>query len=86
MEGNYLKCNKCGMEIPDESLFCLECGNKIENTKNFCRNCGLEFKEGTKFCIRCGEKVGFEICLLTDFFRLYINFLSWYVKCLFFVV
>lgn len=31
--GEYMFCNKCGNEIPDNTKFCSYCGNKISNIK-----------------------------------------------------
>ena len=59
-------CNKCGNEIPDDSVVCLYCGQKFENTSGIkriqlkCKNCGGTLTVDTEsqdvICPYCGAK------------------------------
>ncbi len=51
-----MRCNNCGREIADDSLFCSECGSKIFQA-NTCKNCGSILNEGAAFCQNCGTPV-----------------------------
>lgn len=59
LEGEKIKCNKCGNTIPKGAKFCLECGEKVKIFKNTdmvtCPNCKKEVVKG-KFCLECGFK------------------------------
>ena len=59
LEGEKIKCNKCGNAIPKGAKFCLECGEKIEFSKDndmvTCPNCKREVVKA-KFCLECGFK------------------------------
>lgn len=50
------KCNNCGLELPDEAMFCLKCGTKLEK-KLFCSNCNKELPKDAIFCMYCGKEV-----------------------------
>lgn len=53
-----MKCEKCGNEIADNSVFCDNCGNKLpEQQKKFCGNCGVEINNDAEFCGNCGFSV-----------------------------
>lgn len=53
-----MKCNRCGAELKDGSLFCSECGNKIEAQQpKFCQACGHALTLGSKFCPECGAPI-----------------------------
>lgn len=50
-----MKCEKCGKEISDNSVFCNNCGSKLdERQKKFCGNCGIELHSNAEFCGNCG--------------------------------
>lgn len=51
-----MKCQNCGAELQDGSLFCRECGCRVE-TKRFCRDCGKQVDINAKFCSYCGALV-----------------------------
>lgn len=56
------KCEKCGSELEEGSMFCDRCGapvSKKEEPKpkrQFCFKCGYELEVGSLFCDRCGAK------------------------------
>lgn len=53
-----MKCEKCGNEIADNSVFCDNCGNKLpKQQKKFCGNCGAEIHNDAEFCGNCGFSV-----------------------------
>lgn len=49
-------CNKCGNNIPDNSVFCGNCGNKISNNL-FCSKCGSPISSTSTFCGNCGSSI-----------------------------
>ena len=50
------KCNYCGAEIADDSLFCTECGKPI-SPDNICPHCGASVNDGDAFCQSCGKRI-----------------------------
>lgn len=46
-----MKCQKCQLDNPQDSKFCLECGQKLELG---CPECGKALPIGAKFCNECG--------------------------------
>lgn len=48
------KCYNCGIELPDDCLFCTECGKPISQD-NVCPYCGASVNEGDVFCQNCGK-------------------------------
>ena len=64
-----MKCNKCGEENKDDSVFCGICGNKLENgTTNisipdtiYCTKCGRKIESCYKICPNCKSAVHFKI-------------------------
>lgn len=61
-------CNKCGVDLPDGSHFCMKCGEPVTTTRattDFvittatlgCSGCGAELADGAQFCSRCGKSV-----------------------------
>ena len=52
------KCQNCGVENIDESVFCRRCGTEIEEINPFvCTKCEFENTEDSLFCIKCGTKL-----------------------------
>lgn len=54
------KCQNCGFENEDVSLFCSECGTKLEEKvekeiQRFCQHCGSAVEPGHLFCAECGK-------------------------------
>ena len=59
------KCNDCGKEVPEDSVFCQYCGSKNivvipekqEKQRSFkkCMDCGEELPDDSKFCQYCGS-------------------------------
>lgn len=52
-------CNKCGMEIQGDAMFCPNCGNRVDaaipqGNVMFCPNCGTENSVEDAFCKECG--------------------------------
>ena len=60
---NIIKCERCGAEVPNDSLFCSACGNPIPKRTApkppanavICPSCGNQVKKETMFCIYCGQ-------------------------------
>ena len=59
-------CQKCGIAVDDDAVFCEFCGTKLEipqpkvETKDiprFCSQCGKPLIEGARFCVNCGNKI-----------------------------
>lgn len=51
---SYVKCYKCGSNVPNTSKFCPECGTNLES--RICE-CGNKLLPDAKFCPECGKKV-----------------------------
>lgn len=51
------KCQSCGYENTDASLFCAECGTKLQEkpVQKFCQHCGSEVEADALFCGECGK-------------------------------
>ena len=52
-----MKCNVCGIVLPDNARFCGVCGTEqIQQpvTKNTCIHCGMELEADIHFCPQCG--------------------------------
>lgn len=52
-----MRCSKCGIALPDDSVFCSGCGAKIKRNVVVCQKCGAELPAGSEFCNRCGTAV-----------------------------
>ena len=59
-------CPGCGVELPQETLFCPKCGTKQlppkqkeeeKAVENCCPACKKEVEPGTVFCPYCGNKI-----------------------------
>lgn len=60
-----MRCQFCGVEIPDDSAFCPECGKMQEKSTEqrdtrempgFCEYCGARLEPGAAFCAVCGKR------------------------------
>lgn len=57
-------CEKCGAQIPSDSMFCEKCGRPVtpeqpmQPQKVYCQKCGKELETGARFCDKCGAQVG----------------------------
>ena len=56
---SFIKCSKCGLQIPAESTFCQYCGAKNESADGLheCPQCGMSIPEGSLFCQYCGAEI-----------------------------
>ena len=61
-----IRCQSCGAELPQGTLFCSVCGTKIEQEQpqpqqpengTFCTKCGAPMQADSNFCTACGAKV-----------------------------
>jgi hypothetical protein len=57
-----LKCQSCGTDNDDDSLFCEACGKPFpppieKSAVKLCKNCGKEIKQDDTFCSNCGYAV-----------------------------
>lgn len=61
-------CNKCGVDLPDGSQFCMKCGEPVTTTGSRtdfvittatlgCSGCGAKLTDGAQFCSRCGKSI-----------------------------
>lgn len=60
----YVRCEKCGTEVPITAAFCSGCGMRMNTPIPvpvqdvlLCANCGAALSAGTKFCTKCGTPV-----------------------------
>ncbi len=49
-----MKCNECGFENQEGSLFCSKCGTRLAAD---CPNCGKTVPSGARFCNYCGQSL-----------------------------
>ena len=56
---SFIKCSKCGLQIPAESTFCQYCGAKNESADGLheCPQCGMSIPEDSLFCQYCGVEI-----------------------------
>ncbi len=52
---NVLKCDKCGREVAENSLYCPSCGTAVEGTIKC--ECGAVNNLEAEFCSSCGKKL-----------------------------
>lgn len=53
-----MKCNHCGLEIPDDSKFCGACGKQTQAAgETVCPSCAAKATAGQQFCVKCGAKL-----------------------------
>lgn len=64
-----MRCSKCGIALPDDSVFCSGCGAKIQRNVVVCQKCGAELPAGSEFCNRCGTAVFKAVPKKTDSVR-----------------
>lgn len=64
-----MRCSKCGMTLPDDSVFCSGCGAKIKRNVVICQKCGAELPAGSEFCNHCGTAVFKAVPKKTDLLR-----------------
>ena len=52
------KCNNCGMDNPDTSVFCGRCGSRLTaaSTGKICPSCKNTMPDDMIFCDHCGAK------------------------------
>jgi hypothetical protein len=51
-------CSKCGVENPEEAVFCKNCGFQFQNSNSVkCFSCGNLNNQNTKFCGQCGKLI-----------------------------
>jgi len=62
-----VRCQKCGGEVPYNSLFCSSCGSPMNTVPPapavqpvvndvFCEKCGTKMSDGQVFCSNCGNR------------------------------
>ena len=51
-----MKCNKCGLQNPKQSIFCRKCGEGL-GVRLRCSHCGSEYPGDSVFCTQCGERL-----------------------------
>ncbi len=56
MRGFCMRCQKCGTDNADDSIFCSNCGNRLVN-KTICKQCGKTNSADNKFCVYCGANL-----------------------------
>ncbi len=56
------RCEKCGAEVPNSSVFCSSCGAAMPKQQTAasddcikCQSCGAEVEKGSRFCTFCGK-------------------------------
>lgn len=49
-------CQKCGHELPENTIVCPDCGEKQQG-KKFCQHCGKVIDEECVVCPQCGKQV-----------------------------
>ncbi len=57
-----MKCEVCGNEVPQGSIYCDNCGSKLNDVNTaqnscFCANCGAKLEDDDDFCGICGYQV-----------------------------
>lgn len=58
-----VRCERCGAEVPNSSLFCSSCGHAISSKKvnienvHKCSGCGSVVSKNVRFCTTCGTPV-----------------------------
>ena len=51
-----MRCDKCGQNVPDGSVFCNHCGNPLSHD-TVCPACGQTIPQNSVFCPKCGKMV-----------------------------
>ena len=54
-----MRCQHCGHEVPEGSVFCNRCGYRMSNDMA-CPHCGQQIPANSTFCPSCGKAVGNE--------------------------
>lgn len=51
-----MKCQNCGSEVPEGSVFCETCGAQLAY-QGYCTNCGAPLEGDASFCPNCGTPI-----------------------------
>ena len=54
-----MRCQHCGHEVPDGSVFCNRCGYRMSNNMA-CPHCGQQIPSTSVFCPSCGKAIDME--------------------------
>ncbi len=52
-----MKCPTCGVDVPDDAVFCPSCGTRKQQLESLCPSCQTPVTPGAVFCSNCGKSV-----------------------------
>ncbi len=52
-----MRCENCGAELPEDSVFCENCGHKAVKDVIYCPDCGKKCSSEDAYCEHCGARL-----------------------------
>lgn len=52
-----MKCENCGAELPEDSIFCENCGSRVDVEIVYCTYCGRKCTSDDVYCENCGTRL-----------------------------